>query len=391
MFSYFSANIIIQNQQKIISLLEDIAGHFKSDLHPSGTNPPSAHYQPPSSHAPTRPPSAHYQPPSAHAPTRPPSAHYQPSSHAPTQPPSAHYQPPSSHAPTRPPSAHYQPPSAHAPTRPPSAHYQPPSVHAPAQPPSAHYHPPSAHYQSPSASYQPPSASYQPPSASYQPPSAHAVTHPPSASYLYPGPSSDNHLPMINYSAPALDPAKTNLDDAIDEIMSDNSFWEGLTTDDDACIIPSVQQPSPALSSPLFNPYPPTPSLPPSPPPLPPSLPLGPPPLPPPFATPPKHRPVEDVLRENTGTSSSSLRNLTMNLAKHCIFGKQELARCSLSGRNGTATLNETKLNYIKALVRCRVPRMSDIEFELTWEHCRGSVSKLCQNLRNKGRKDKAK
>ena len=273
-----------------------------------------------------------------------------------------------------------------------TSHHLPPCMLL-LQPPSAHYHPPSAHYQppSPSASYQPPSASYQPPSASYQPPSAHAVTHPPSASYLYPGPSSDNHLPMINYSAPALDPAKTNLDDAIDEIMSDNSFWEGLTTDDDACIIPSVQQPSPALSSPLFNPYPPTPSLPPSPPPLPPSLPLGPPPLPPPFATPPKHRPVEDVLRENTGTSSSSLRNLTMNLAKHCIFGKQELARCSLSGRNGTATLNETKLNYIKALVRCRVPRMSDIEFELTWEHCRGSVSKLCQNLRNKGRKDKAK
>ena len=80
-----------------------------------------------------------------------------------------------------------------------------------------------------------------------------------------------------------------------------------------------------------------------------------------------------------------------MNLAKNSIFGTKELARCSLSGRKGTGILDDTKLNYIKALIRCRVPQMSDIEFEYTWDLCRGSLSKCCQSLRNKGRKDKSK
>ena len=57
-------------------------------------------------------------------------------------------------------------------------------------------------------------------------------------------------------------------------------------------------------------------------------------------------------------------------------------------GINRTGTLDETKLNYIKALIRGRVPQMPDIEF--TWELCRRSLSKCCQSL-SKGCKDKSK
>ena len=99
-----------------------------------------------------------------------------------------------------------------------------------------------------------------------------------------------------------------NLDNAIEEIISDQSFWEGLTTDDDAnqqsfSAQSSFKPPSSTLSSPSLNPYS-----------------VGTQPPPPPFATPPKLRPVDEILCKCTGIGVSSLRNLTMNLAQNSIF-----------------------------------------------------------------------
>lgn len=109
--------------------------------------------------------------------------------------------------------------------------------------------------------------------------------------------------------------------------------------------------------------------------------------IPPPFPTPPKLQPIDEVLGDNPGTSLQCLRNLTVNLAKKSIFGKEAMSRCSLSGRNRTASLSEHKVNYIKALIRGRVPEMSQIEFQYTWEKCRESLSKSCQTLRGKYKK----
>ena len=91
------------------------------------------------------------------------------------------------------------------------------------------------------------------------------------------------------------------------------------------------------------------------------------------------------MLNENTGTSNTALRNLTISLAKHAIFGREELAQCSLSGRKNTATLNECKVNHIKALIRGRVLSSSAVEFEYLWDQCRASLSKCCQSLRRRG------
>ena len=108
---------------------------------------------------------------------------------------------------------------------------------------------------------------------------------------------------------------------------------------------------------------------------------------PPPFKTPPKLQTIQDVLGDNPGTEVANLRNLAISLAKDAIFGKEEMMRCSLSGRKNTATLDEKKLKYIKTIIQSRVPRMSETEFEHLWLLCRGSISKSCQCLRTKAKR----
>ena len=108
---------------------------------------------------------------------------------------------------------------------------------------------------------------------------------------------------------------------------------------------------------------------------------------PPPFTTPPKLAPVEQVMKDNPGTDIASLRSLTTALARDAIFGRDELAKSSLSGRKNTGTLSSEKLYYIKTLVKSRVPNKSQVEFEYIWSLCRSSLSKSCQTLRTSARK----
>ena len=62
----------------------------------------------------------------------------------------------------------------------------------------------------------------------------------------------------------------------------------------------------------------------------------------PPFATPPKLQPVEQVTN-NPGSDIASMKLLTTALARDAIFGLEELARCSLSGRKNTEMLSLEK------------------------------------------------
>ncbi len=101
------------------------------------------------------------------------------------------------------------------------------------------------------------------------------------------------------------------------------------------------------------------------------------------FSTPPKLKTVEQVMNENTGTDAASLRRLTTALAREAIFGKEEMARKSLTGRNSTGELDREKVDYIRTLVHSRVPKKQNVEFESMWKWCRGSLSKSCQTLRN--------
>ena len=110
-------------------------------------------------------------------------------------------------------------------------------------------------------------------------------------------------------------------------------------------------------------------------------------PDPPPFPTPPKLDSVETILLDNPGTAVANLRNLAVALARDGVFGKQEMAKCSLSGRKGTASLDEKKMRYIRSVVQSRVPNMADVEFEYLWGLCRASISKSCQTLRNRAKR----
>lgn len=108
---------------------------------------------------------------------------------------------------------------------------------------------------------------------------------------------------------------------------------------------------------------------------------------PPPFKTPPKLQSVEQVMNNYTGTDVASLRILATALAKEAIFGREEMSKASLSGRKGTGTLSQEKLDYIKTLVKSRVSHKPAVEFEHIWSLCRSSLSKSCQALRHAKRK----
>ena len=108
---------------------------------------------------------------------------------------------------------------------------------------------------------------------------------------------------------------------------------------------------------------------------------------PPPFSTPPKLVPVEEVMKDYPGSDVATLQRLTTVLAREAIFGKEEMCRSSLSGQKNTGGLNKRKLDYIKTVVKSRVPNMPEVHFEAIWKECRGSLSKSCQTLHTAARK----
>lgn len=114
---------------------------------------------------------------------------------------------------------------------------------------------------------------------------------------------------------------------------------------------------------------------------------IQPPAIPPPFDTPPKLCSVEQVMKNFPGKDIATLRSLTVALARDAIFGRDVLAKCSLSGRKGTGVLCNEKVHYIKQLVHSRVPNKSIVDFENIWSMCRLSLSKSCQTIRNHTRK----
>ena len=87
------------------------------------------------------------------------------------------------------------------------------------------------------------------------------------------------------------------------------------------------------------------------------------------------------------GTDVASLRRLTTALARDAIFGREALGRSSLSGKNNTGCLEKHKLDYIKAVVKSRVPNMLEVAFEGIWSKCRSSLSKSCQMMRTNAKK----
>ena len=78
---------------------------------------------------------------------------------------------------------------------------------------------------------------------------------------------------------------------------------------------------------------------------------------PPPFRTPEKLQPIRFSESIKESRPVPTLRLLAVALAQDGIFRREVLAENSLSGCKGTGVLDQAKLEYIKTLVRTRVPR----------------------------------
>ena len=74
-------------------------------------------------------------------------------------------------------------------------------------------------------------------------------------------------------------------------------------------------------------------------------------------------------MRDNPGGELSTLRRLACALARDAIFGRDALRGRSLRGgvNNKYITLDKEKLNYIKSVIRTRVPEVSALAFEAVW------------------------
>ena len=85
--------------------------------------------------------------------------------------------------------------------------------------------------------------------------------------------------------------------------------------------------------------------------------------------------------------SRPGLIELTVTLAKRVVFGTEIFAQSTISGRN--ETLQQNCCIYIRSVVHGRVMgKMSDQEFELVWTKCLESLSKYCQSLLSKRKKN---
>ena len=100
-----------------------------------------------------------------------------------------------------------------------------------------------------------------------------------------------------------------------------------------------------------------------------------------PFDTPPKLYPVERFMMDYPGTDVASLKWLTTALAKDIIFGREAFCRSSLNGESNTGCLEKHMFDYIKAVVKSRVPNVPEVAFEGIWNKCRVLLSKSCQTL----------
>ena len=100
---------------------------------------------------------------------------------------------------------------------------------------------------------------------------------------------------------------------------------------------------------------------------------------PPPFSTPPKLHAIEEVMRVIPGTDIASLRRLATAVAREVILGKKELQHSSLSGKKRTGSLDKSKLDYIKSILKSRVPNMRVLEYYWSWSG--QSADHHCQSL----------
>ena len=73
---------------------------------------------------------------------------------------------------------------------------------------------------------------------------------------------------------------------------------------------------------------------------------------------------------------------LAIALAKCTYFGAATMAESTITGRGGTAALDPSKLEQLKANIRSIFPTMSDAEFEAIWGLCVASIASACKNLR---------
>ena len=97
-------------------------------------------------------------------------------------------------------------------------------------------------------------------------------------------------------------------------------------------------------------------------------------------------RPMMDVVRDPKWKKLSGRKgaaSLTCQLALESAFGREVMARSTVTGRSGKPALDSAKLREIKAAVKSIYYPLEDgEEFEAVWLQCRNALKHKCKKLR---------
>ena len=101
-------------------------------------------------------------------------------------------------------------------------------------------------------------------------------------------------------------------------------------------------------------------------------------------------RNIDDVISQNRKLiHEESAGTLWQILAKEAIFGKDLLARCTVTGKGGTFALPLQEMNNLKRKMFSLFPRFhpSLEQFEPVWKKCTVVIEQACGRLRREQQK----
>ena len=101
-------------------------------------------------------------------------------------------------------------------------------------------------------------------------------------------------------------------------------------------------------------------------------------------------RNIDDVISQHRNLlHEESAGTLCQILAKEAIFGKDLLARCTVTGKGGTLALPLQEMNDLKRKMFSLFPRFhpSPEQFEPVWKKCTTAIEQACGRLRRERQK----
>jgi len=103
-----------------------------------------------------------------------------------------------------------------------------------------------------------------------------------------------------------------------------------------------------------------------------------------------KLRPIDEVILQNQNyINELNAGTLCQALAREAIFGKDVLARCTITGNGGKTALPLREMNNLKTIIFNLFPKYSNspAQFESLWKKCTISIEQACGRHRREWEK----